>query len=63
MGEIPDFDALAVIDALGPMIGIEIAPEYREAIATNLKLTAAFAETVLAFHIDNADHAAPVFEA
>ncbi|GLS18802.1 hypothetical protein GCM10007874_18190 [Labrys miyagiensis] len=63
MGDKPDFDALAVIDAVGPMIGIPIAPDYREGIATNLKITAEFAETVLAFHIDDANHSAPVFEA
>lgn len=63
MGEKPDFDALAVIDAVGPMIGIPIAPDYREGIATNLKITAEFAEVVLAFHIDDANQSAPVFEA
>lgn len=63
MSDKPDFDAQAVIDALGPMIGIEIAPEYREGIATNLKLTAEFAQIVLSFHLDDDNQPAPVFEA
>jgi Protein of unknown function (DUF4089) len=58
-----DFDALAVIDAVGPMIGIPIAPEYREGIATNLRLTAEFARTVLAFELDDTNQPAASFEA
>ena len=63
MGDKPDFDALAVIDAVGPMIGIPIAPEFREGVATNVKITAEFAAMVLAFPLDDADQSAPVFEA
>ncbi|WP_448147729.1 DUF4089 domain-containing protein [Labrys miyagiensis] len=63
MGDKPDFDALAVIDAVGPMIAIPIAPEYREGVALNLKITAGFAEIVLGFHLDDANQPAPVFEA
>jgi len=42
MGDEAKFDALAVIDAVGPMVAIPIAPEYREGIATNLRITADF---------------------
>lgn len=63
MADKPDFDALAVIDAVGPMIGIDIEPEYREGIAANLKLTAEFAVVVLAFRLDDTNQPAPVFEA
>ena len=58
-----DFDAQAVIDAMGPLIGIEIAPEFREGIATNLKITAEFAAQVLAFRLGDHDEQKAVFEA
>jgi hypothetical protein len=63
MADKPDFDALAVIDAVGPMIGIPIEPEYREGIATNLRITAGFAEIVLDFPLDEATQPAAGFEA
>ncbi len=63
MGDRPDFDAQAVIDAMGPLIGIEIAPEYREGVATNLRVTADFAALLLAFRLGDHDEPTPVFEA
>lgn len=52
-----DFDPEAVIDAMAPLLGLDIAPEYRSGIATNLRVTAGLATLVLEFPID--DHAEP----
>ncbi|MBP0583001.1 DUF4089 domain-containing protein [Labrys sp. LIt4] len=59
----PEFDAQAVIDAMAPMIGIEIDPDFREGVAANLKLTADLAQLVLSFPIEDGDQPAAVFEA
>jgi Protein of unknown function (DUF4089) len=58
-----DFDAQAVIDAMGPLIGIEIAPEFRDGVATNLKITADFAAQLLAFRLGDHDEPKAVFQA
>jgi hypothetical protein len=63
MSDGPDFDAQAVIDAMGPLVGIDIAPEFREGIATNLKIAANFAAMLLAFGLGDHDEPCPVFEA
>lgn len=57
MTEKPDFDPEAIIDALAPLLGLDIKPEYRPGVATNLRVTAGFAALVLEFPID--DHAEP----
>jgi hypothetical protein len=59
----PEFDAQAVIDAMAPMIGIEIDPDFREGVATNLKLTADLAQLVLSFPVEDGNQPAAVFEA
>ncbi|MDZ5448456.1 MULTISPECIES: DUF4089 domain-containing protein [Labrys] len=59
----PEFDAQAVIDAMAPMIGIEIDPDFREGVAANLKLTADLAQLVLSFPVEDGDQPAAVFEA
>lgn len=63
MSDKPEFDAQAVIDAMAPMIGIEIDPDFREGVAVYLRLSAELAELVLSFPIEGADLPAPVFEA
>ena len=50
-------DAEAVIDAMAPLIGIEIEPDYRSGIAFNLDVAARFAALVLEFRLS--DHAEP----
>ncbi|MDT3378974.1 DUF4089 domain-containing protein [Labrys neptuniae] len=59
----PEFDAQAVIDAMAPMIGIEVDPDFREGVAANLKLTADLAQLVLSFPIEDGNQPAAVFEA
>lgn len=59
----PEFDAQAVIDAMAPMIGIEIDPDFREGVAANLKLSAELAQLVLSFPIEDGNQPAVVFEA
>ena len=51
------FDPEAIIDAMAPLLGLAIAPEYRPGIATNLTVTAAQAALVLDHPLD--DHAEP----
>jgi hypothetical protein len=57
------FDAEAVIDALAPLLGLEILPEYRPGIVTNLEVTARFARLVLDLPIHDEAEPAPVFAA
>ncbi|MFC2249185.1 DUF4089 domain-containing protein [Labrys portucalensis] len=59
----PEFDAQAVIDAMAPMIGIEVDPDFREGVAANLKLTADLAQEVLSFPIEDGNQPAAVFAA
>ncbi|MGJ4855964.1 DUF4089 domain-containing protein [Labrys sp. KB_33_2] len=63
MSDKPEFDAQAVIDAMAPMIGIEVDPDFREGVAANLKLTAELAQLVLSFPIEDSNQPAAVFEA
>ncbi|QEN90868.1 DUF4089 domain-containing protein [Labrys sp. KNU-23] len=58
-----EFDAQAVIDAMAPMIGIEVDPDFREGVAANLKLTAELAQLVLSFAAEDGNQPAAVFEA
>ena len=57
MTDKPDPAPEAIIDAMAPLLGLDIKPEYRPGIATNLKVTAGVAGLVLDFPID--DHAEP----
>ncbi len=63
MTDVPPFDPEAVIDALGPLLGLSIAPDYRPGIVTNLQATVRFAALVLAAEIEDETEAAPVFTA
>ncbi len=51
------FDSEAVIDAMAPLLGLTIAHDYRQGIATNLAVTALFA--ALLFDEPIEDHAEP----
>jgi Protein of unknown function (DUF4089) len=53
----PMFDADKVIDAMAPLVKLEVAPEYRSGIAANLIIAARFADLILDFPLD--DHAEP----
>lgn len=55
------FDPDAVIDAMAPLLGFEILPDYRPGIATNLQVTARFAALLLAEPIEDHAEPAPVF--
>ena len=59
----PNFDAQAVIDAMGPLVGIDIAPDYYEGVAAHLRIMADYAAVLLAFPLDDHDEPAPAFEA
>jgi Protein of unknown function (DUF4089) len=53
----PVFDPDKVIDAVAPLVNLEIAPDYRPGIATNLAIAARFAALILDFPLD--DHVEP----
>ncbi len=57
MTDKPEFDPETIIDAMAPLLGLDIRPEYRPGVATNLKVTAGLAALVLEFPLD--DHAEP----
>ena len=59
----PTFDPEAVIDAMAPLLGLVVAPDYRPGVAANLTVTAGFAALVVAFEVDDEAEAAPVFAA
>ncbi len=63
MTQDPDFDPVAVIDAMAPLLGLTIADEYRAGIATNLVITARFAVLLTTFPLDEHEEPAPVFAA
>lgn len=51
------FDPEAVIDALAPLLKLDIVPDYRPGIVINLNITARLAALVLEFPLG--DHAEP----
>ena len=63
MREEPEFDPEALMDAMAPLLGLDIKPQYRPGIAINLKVTAAFAALVLEAEIDDRFEPAAVFRA
>ena len=50
-------DPEAIIDAMAPLLGLAIAPEYRPGLVANIRVTAALAALLLDFPLD--DHAEP----
>ena len=51
----------AIIDAMAPALGLEIQPELRPAIITNLKLCFAFAALLDGFPLGDHEEPAAVF--
>ncbi len=58
-----DESAGAVVDAMMPLVGIAMAPEWRETVIASVKATAAAARLVLDFPLDDTVEPAPVFRA
>lgn len=58
-----DAAAAAIVDAMGPMLGIEVDPAWRDAVVTSLKATANAARLVLDFPLEDELDPAPVFRA
>lgn len=60
--EAPDtLDSL--IDAAGPLLGIPVAPEWRDAIRAHLDISLRHATAVAAFSLPDEAEPAPVFSA
>ncbi len=57
------FDSEAVIDAMAPLLGLDVKPEYRPGIVTNLEVTVRFAKLLLDIPIHDEAEPAPVFRA
>ena len=56
-----DAAAARMADALAPVLGIAVEPEWRDAVVANLKATAAAARLVLDFPLPDELEPAPVF--
>jgi Protein of unknown function (DUF4089) len=56
-----DFDAW--LDANAPLLGIAVAPEWREAVRLHLRITRDMAQRVLDFQLSDEADPAPVFHA
>ena len=50
-----------VVDAMVPLLGIPMRPEWRAAVVANVRATAAAASLVLDFPLDDDVEPAPVF--
>ncbi len=61
MSDAKDFDPAAVVDAMAPMLGIEVTPEYRPGVILNLEVTARFARLVLETPLDEREEPAAVY--
>jgi len=57
----PDFDAEAWLDATVPALGLTLDPAWRDGVIAYLRLTAAMAEAVNGFPLDDREEPAPVF--
>ena len=55
------FDPEAVIDAMAPLLGLAILPEYRPGVAANLRIVADFAALMLEPPLGDHAEPAPVF--
>lgn len=55
------FDAEAVAEALAPLLGLEIAPEYRPGVIANLETAARMARLMEQVVIEDEAEPAPVF--
>jgi hypothetical protein len=57
----PELDAL--IDAAAPALGLEVRPEWRAAVRTNLAVSLRMGAAVLEFPLGDEAEPAPVFTA
>jgi Protein of unknown function (DUF4089) len=57
------FEPEAVVDAMGPMLGLTLTPESRAQTIAHLKIAAELAQKLLSVPLDDADEPAPVFTA
>ncbi|BAQ48383.1 MULTISPECIES: DUF4089 domain-containing protein [Methylobacterium] len=60
---IDDVSAGAIVDAMVPLAGIPMAPEWRGTVITAVQATAAAAALLLDFPLDDTVEPAPVFRA
>jgi hypothetical protein len=58
-----DEGAIAIMDAMAPLIGLSIDPDWRDAVAGNIKVVANAARLVLDFPLEDELEPAPVFRA
>jgi hypothetical protein len=58
-----DEGATAIMDAMAPLIGLSIDPDWRDAVAGNIKVVANAARLVLDFPLEDELEPAPVFRA
>lgn len=56
-----DFDPDRVIDAMAPLLGLDIRPEHRAGVAANLRIAAGLAALVLAEPLGDHAEPAPVY--
>ena len=54
-------DPEAIIDALAPLLGIDVTPEFRPGVIANLETTIRLARIVLAAPLDEREEPAAVF--
>ena len=60
---LPDgFDPGALLDSLGPALGLEVAPEHRPGTLAQLEATARMARSVTDFPLPDTLEPAPVFK-
>ena len=57
------FDPEALIDAMNPLLGLDLTPESRAQTALHLRIAAQQAEKLLSIALDDSDEPAPVFKA
>jgi hypothetical protein len=57
------FDPEAVVDAMGPLLGLTLTPESRAQTVTHLKIAAEHAQKLLSVPLADQDEPAPVFTA
>lgn len=61
--ELAAADAEAIIDAIAPVLGLDIAADDRPGVVLNLQIALRLARTTEAMDLADHDEAAPVFEA
>ena len=57
------FDPEAVVDAMGPLLGLTLAPESRAQTIVHLRIAAEHAQKLLSVPLADEEQPAPVFTA